>query len=168
VTGKDQGWNICRQRGNEDQRICHGTSLTRSIRSGLGIASSCSERWAAFSSFALAFSLISINTGIFANFRHGFQQVGPAVVWSWLVVLAPDSWWSRWLWLDLSARIPLSGYGYQWTARLDQSPFRILCRMAAAAPVHGRISGGLQPRWRRLILAGRTRFRARRPGGVLE
>jgi hypothetical protein len=40
-----------------------------------------------FSSFALAFSLISINTGIFANFRHGYQQVGPALVWSWLVVL---------------------------------------------------------------------------------
>jgi hypothetical protein len=34
----------------------------------------------AFSSFALAFSLTSISTGIFANFRHGFQQVGPGIV----------------------------------------------------------------------------------------
>ena len=35
-----------------------------------------------FSSFALAFSLISVFTGVFANFGHGLRQVGGAVVWS--------------------------------------------------------------------------------------
>jgi amino acid transporter len=75
-----------------------------------------------FSSFALAFSLISINTGIFANFRHGFQQVGPAVVWSWLVVLAGQMVVAL-VMARLSARIPLSGYGYQWTARLVNPHF---------------------------------------------
>jgi len=75
-----------------------------------------------FSSFALAFSLISINTGIFANFRHGFQQVGPAIVWSWLVVLAGQLIVAL-VMARLAARIPLSGYGYQWTARLINPHF---------------------------------------------
>src|SRR5262249_6865824 len=36
-----------------------------------------------FSSFAISFSLISITTGIFADFGHGLQQFGPALIWSW-------------------------------------------------------------------------------------
>lgn len=75
-----------------------------------------------FSSFAIAFSLISINTGIFANFRHGFQQVGPGVVWSWLVVLIGQLVVAL-VMARLSAIIPLSGYGYQWTARLINPHF---------------------------------------------
>lgn len=34
----------------------------------------------AFSSFAISFSLISIITGIVANFTFGLRQVGPAVI----------------------------------------------------------------------------------------
>ena len=75
-----------------------------------------------FSSFALAFSLISINTGFFANFRHGFQQVGPALIWSWLVVLAGQMVVAM-VMAGLSKSIPLSGYGYQWSARLVNPHF---------------------------------------------
>jgi amino acid transporter len=71
----------------------------------------------AFSSFALAFSLISINTGIFANFQTGIQQVGPAVVWSWLFVLAGQVLVALVL-AELVTHYPVSGYGYQWTSRL--------------------------------------------------
>jgi len=39
-----------------------------------------------FSSFAISFSLISVLTGIFANFNFGFAQVGGSIVWSWLLV----------------------------------------------------------------------------------
>jgi len=70
-----------------------------------------------FSSFALAFSLISVFTGVFANFGHGLRQVGGAVVWSWLIVLAGQTLVALVL-AELSARMPLSGYGYQWTSRL--------------------------------------------------
>ena len=71
----------------------------------------------AFSSFAIAFSLISITTGIFANFTFGFRQIGPAVIWSWSIVAAGQFLVALVL-ADLSTRIPLSGYGYQWSTRL--------------------------------------------------
>jgi len=70
-----------------------------------------------FSSFALAFSLISVFTGVFANFGHGLRQVGGAVVWSWLIVLVGQTLVALVL-AELSTRMPLSGYGYQWTSRL--------------------------------------------------
>lgn len=71
----------------------------------------------AFSSFAISFSLISITTGIFANFGHGLSQVGPAMVWSWCVVVVGQLLVALVVG-DLAVRFPLSGYGYQWGARL--------------------------------------------------
>jgi hypothetical protein len=64
-----------------------------------------------FSSFAVAFSLISVFTGVFANFGHGLRQVGGALVWSWLLVLAGQMLVALVL-AELSTRFPLSGYGY--------------------------------------------------------
>lgn len=83
----------------------------------LGYKQSLRRTMGAFSSFALAFSLISINTGIFANFQTGIQQVGPAVVWSWLIVLAGQTLVALVL-AELVTQYPVSGYGYQWTSRL--------------------------------------------------
>lgn len=71
----------------------------------------------AFSSFAISFSLISITTGIFANFGRGLTQVGPAMVWSWSVVVVGQLLVALVVG-DLAVRYPLSGYGYQWGARL--------------------------------------------------
>jgi len=70
-----------------------------------------------FSSFAVAFSLISVLTGIFANFDHGLRQVGGAVAFSWLAVLVGQLLVAVVL-AELAVRIPLSGYGYQWSSRL--------------------------------------------------
>ncbi|MFM7554069.1 MAG: amino acid permease, partial [Verrucomicrobiota bacterium] len=70
-----------------------------------------------FSSFAVAFSLISVFTGVFANFGHGLRQVGGAVVWSWLAVLAGQMLVAV-VMADLARRMPLSGYGYQWAGRM--------------------------------------------------
>ena len=70
-----------------------------------------------FSSFALAFSLVSVTTGIFANFGPGLRSVGPAVAWSWLVVVAGQAMVALVL-SELVTRYPVSGYGYQWTSRL--------------------------------------------------
>lgn len=75
-----------------------------------------------FSSFAVAFSLISVFTGVSANFGHGLRQVGGGLVWSWLVVLAGQMLVALVL-AELSTRIPLSGYGYQWTSRLVNPHF---------------------------------------------
>jgi amino acid transporter len=71
----------------------------------------------AFSSFAISFSLISIITGIFANFTFGYRQVGPSIVWSWCLVAAGQLLIALVL-ADLASRMPLAGYGYQWSSRL--------------------------------------------------
>jgi len=74
------------------------------------------------SSFAVAFSLISVFTGVFANFGHGLRQVGGALVLSWLVVLAGQMLVALLL-AELSTQFPLSGYGYQWSSRLVNPHF---------------------------------------------
>lgn len=83
----------------------------------LGYAQTLQRSMGPFSSFALAFSLISINTGIFANFQVGIQQVGPAMVWSWLLVLGGQLLVALVL-AELVTLYPVSGYGYQWASRL--------------------------------------------------
>lgn len=70
-----------------------------------------------FSSFAISFSLISVSTGIFANFNFGFKEVGGWIIWSWLVV-AIGQCTVAWVMARLSVRFPIAGYGYQWAARL--------------------------------------------------
>lgn len=45
-----------------------------------GYAQQLRRSLGAFSSFAVAFSLISVFTSVFANFGHGLRQVGGAVV----------------------------------------------------------------------------------------
>ncbi|MFN8254463.1 MAG: amino acid permease [Bacteroidales bacterium] len=75
-----------------------------------------------FSSFAISFSLISVLTGIFANFNFGFAQVGGSIVWSWLLVGFGQFLVSL-VMADLSTHFPISGYGYQWTARLVNAHF---------------------------------------------
>ncbi len=89
---------------------------------GFGYAQQLRRTLGGFSSFAVAFSLISVFTGVFANFGHGLRQVGGAVVWSWLIVLAGQSL-VAWVMADLARRIPLSGYGYQWSSRLVNPHF---------------------------------------------
>lgn len=70
-----------------------------------------------FSSFAVSFSLISVLTGIFANFNFGYQQVGGAVVWMWLLV-AFGQFFVALVMANLAMRFPVTGYGYQWASRL--------------------------------------------------
>lgn len=70
-----------------------------------------------FSSFAISFSLISVLTGIFANFNFGFAQSGGMLAWSWLLV-GLGQFLVALVMADLSSHYPISGYGYQWTARL--------------------------------------------------
>jgi amino acid transporter len=70
-----------------------------------------------FSSFAVSFSLISVLTGIFANFDFGIRQAGGDIVWTWLLVAAGQTLVAL-VMANLSVRFPIAGYGYQWAARL--------------------------------------------------
>jgi amino acid transporter len=70
-----------------------------------------------FSAFALSFSVISVTTGLFANYGQGLQMGGPAFIWTWLIVGAGQLLVAL-VFAQLARQIPLSGYAYQWTRQL--------------------------------------------------
>jgi hypothetical protein len=39
-----------------------------------------------FSTFAISFSLMSVTTGIFANYAFGLGEAGPSFIWTWPIV----------------------------------------------------------------------------------
>ena len=73
-----------------------------------------------FSSFAVAFSFISITTGIFANYELVLDGSGPVGIWAWPVVIVGQLFVAL-VFAELAARIPLTGYSYQWVTRLAGS-----------------------------------------------
>jgi amino acid transporter len=75
-----------------------------------------------FSVFAVAFSIISITTGIFLNFAFGFGHLGPAMIWTWPVAGVGQLLVALVL-AELATRIPLAGANYQWGARLVSSTY---------------------------------------------
>ena len=70
-----------------------------------------------FSMFAIAFSIISITTGIFLNYAFGLSYWGPASIWTWPIVGVGNLMIAL-IVAELGTRIPLAGYAYQWSARL--------------------------------------------------
>jgi amino acid transporter len=70
-----------------------------------------------FSMFAIAFSIISITTGIFLNYGFGLEHWGPASIWTWPIV-GVGNLMIAFVVAELGTRIPLAGYAYQWSARL--------------------------------------------------
>jgi urea carboxylase system permease len=70
-----------------------------------------------FSSFAAGFSYISILTGVFELFAFGFLNAGPAVWWSWLIVLAGQMCVAL-CFAEMAGQFPLAGSVYQWSKRI--------------------------------------------------
>lgn len=70
-----------------------------------------------FTSFALAFSMVSINTGVVTLFADPFTRVGGVGILLWLVVI-PLVACIVLVYAHLSSRIPVTGYAYQWSSRL--------------------------------------------------
>ncbi|NRF94533.1 amino acid permease [Paenibacillus frigoriresistens] len=70
-----------------------------------------------FSSFAVAFSFISITTGIFTNYGFVLNTAGPAGIWMWPIVTIGHLIIAL-IFGELAGRIPFSGYSYQWVSRL--------------------------------------------------
>jgi amino acid transporter len=75
-----------------------------------------------FALFAIAFSIVSITTGIFVNYAYGLTQLGPAAIWLWPVAAAGQFLVVLVL-AELAGYFPLAGANYQWTARLVGSRF---------------------------------------------
>jgi len=70
-----------------------------------------------FESFAVAFSFISITTGIFTTYAFALATGGTRAIWTWLIVVAGQSLVAL-VYGALSVRVPLAGYSYQWASRL--------------------------------------------------
>ncbi len=70
-----------------------------------------------FESFAVAFSFISITTGIFTTYGFALGTGGPRSIWTWVIVTAGQALVAL-VYGALAARVPLSGYSYQWASRL--------------------------------------------------
>src|SRR5499427_7555258 len=75
-----------------------------------------------FSMFAIAFSIISITTGIFLNYGFGLSYWGPASIWTWPIV-GVGNLMIAFVVAELGTRIPLAGYAYQWSSRLVNSSY---------------------------------------------
>jgi amino acid transporter len=75
-----------------------------------------------YTSFALAFSMITITTTVFTLFAQPFQAVGGAAIWLWLPVGAGVLMITL-LYGHLAARMPVTGYAYQWASRIVSPHF---------------------------------------------
>jgi amino acid transporter len=87
------------------------------VLSRFGYAQELRRKLRFFSVFAVAFSIISITTGIFLNYGFGLTQWGPAMIWLWPVAVLGQVLVALVV-AELGTRIPLAGYAYQWSARL--------------------------------------------------
>ncbi len=70
-----------------------------------------------FASFAVAFAFVSIATGIFTTYGTVLNSSGPAGIWTWPIVVVGQLMVAL-IFGSLAARIPVTGYSYQWVSRL--------------------------------------------------
>lgn len=70
-----------------------------------------------FASFAVAFAFVSIATGIFTTYGAVLNSSGPAGIWTWPIVIIGQLM-VAFIFGSLAARIPVTGYAYQWMSRL--------------------------------------------------
>ena len=96
------------QRGSQsDQQVMAAFQYKQELRRTIRL----------FGSFAVAFSFISITTGIFVNYSDVLQKSGPAGFWTWPIVTVGQLLVAL-VFAELAGRMPLTGYSYQWVTRL--------------------------------------------------
>lgn len=83
----------------------------------LGYGQQLSRTMSPFTAFALAFSMVSINTGVVTLFLDPFSRIGGAAVLLWLLVI-PMVLTLVAVYAHLAGRMPITGYAYQWSSRL--------------------------------------------------
>lgn len=71
-------------------------------------------------SFAIGFSAISATTAVFASFGAGYFTAGSPFVWTLFIAIGVFLLWAL-IAADIAAKIPLAGYAYQWTSRINGS-----------------------------------------------
>jgi amino acid transporter len=71
-------------------------------------------------SFAIGFATISATTAVFTGFGGGYFTAGAPFVWTMLLAGAVFVVWAA-IAADLTSKIPLAGYAYQWASRIHGS-----------------------------------------------
>src|SRR5437763_16153493 len=71
-----------------------------------------------FSSFAAGFSYISILTGVIQLFAFGFLFAGPAVWWTWLIVLGGQMMVALCV-AEMAGQYARAGSVYNWSKRVS-------------------------------------------------
>lgn len=84
-----------------------------------------------FGSFAVAFSAMSITTGIFLTYGFALKNCGPIAIWTWPLVALGQTLVAM-IFAELAGRIPITGYSYQWVSRLTGPAVGWLCGWIAA------------------------------------
>ena len=82
----------------------------------LGYRQQYDRNFRRFASFAIAFSFISITTGIFTTYGFVLANAGPLGIWTWPLVILGQTMVAL-VFAALVSRIPLAGYSYQWMSR---------------------------------------------------
>jgi amino acid transporter len=91
----------------QDVGDLHNFGYLQSLRRTLG----------PYGSFAIAFSMISITTAIFFLLPSLFGTAGAAGIWLW-IPCAAGVFLIVLVYAHLAARIPITGFAYQWNSRL--------------------------------------------------
>lgn len=73
-------------------------------------------------SFAIGFSTISATTAVFLGFGAGYLNAGSPFIWTLFLAIPVFLVWTL-IAADVAAKIPLAGYAYQWTSRLNGSSY---------------------------------------------
>jgi amino acid transporter len=71
-----------------------------------------------WASFAIGFATISATTAVFTGFGAGYFTAGAPFVWTLLLAGAVFALWT-FIAADMTAKIPLAGYSYQWISRIN-------------------------------------------------
>jgi amino acid transporter len=93
-----------------------------SVVSAFGYTQELNRALKFFSLFAVAFSVVSISTGVFLNYGFALNSFGPASIWTWPIAAVGQIVMAL-IMAELATKIPLAGYAYQWGARLVGSAY---------------------------------------------
>jgi urea carboxylase system permease len=91
-----------------------GSSGDSGELAGFGYKQELDRSLGSFSSFAAGFSYISILTGVIQLFAFGFLFAGPAVWWTWLIVLGGQMLVAL-CFAEMAGQYPLAGSVYNWS-----------------------------------------------------
>lgn len=100
-----------------DPKVSRGSAGPGADVAEFGYTQAMQRSTRSFASFAVAFAFVSIATGIFTTYGAVLQSSGPAGIWTWPVAVVGQLMVAL-LFGSLAARIPVTGYSYQWVSRL--------------------------------------------------